>query len=121
MSVQNLKGPCACVDLSIAAYHADFLRETFEDARAGICAELREYPDRVSDPERLRREAAAYSRLLAALEERAIMPDAATREVVADLARAIDRGNEHARVVAEHEALHGLLEQLSGSSAGTAD
>jgi hypothetical protein len=118
MSAQNPKGACACVGLSIAAYHADFLRETFEDARAGVCAELREYPDRVSDPERLRREAVAYSRLLTALEERAIVPDAATREVVADLARAIDRGNEYARVVAEHEALQGLLVQLADSRQG---
>jgi hypothetical protein len=112
MSTQNPKGPCASVGLGIAAYHADFLRETFEGARAGVCAELREYLDQVSDPERLRREAATYSRLLTALEERAIMPDAEAREVVADLARTIDRDNEYARVIAEHEALHGLLAQL---------
>jgi hypothetical protein len=112
MSAQNPKGPDASVGLSIPAYHADFLRETFENARAGVCAELREYPDRVSDPERLRCEAMAYSLLLTALEERAIVPDVEAREVVADLARAIDRENEYARVVAEHEALHGLLAQL---------
>lgn len=112
MSSQNPKGPHGSVGLGICAFHADFLRETFEGARAGVCAELREYPDQVSDPELLRREAAAYSRLLAAIEKRAIVPDAEVREVVADLARAVDRENEYARVVAEHDALHGLLAQL---------
>lgn len=112
MSAQNPKGPHDSVGLSIPAFHADFLRETFEGGRAGACAELREYPDQVSDPQLLRREAAAYSKLLTALEERVIVPDGAVREVVTDLARAIDRENEYARVVAEHEALHGLLAQL---------
>lgn len=116
MSAQNPKGPHAFVGLSIAAYHADFLRETFEGARAGVRAELREYPGQVCDPERLRREAATYTRLLTAIEERAIVPDAEARELVADLALAIDRENEYARVAAEHEALHGLLAQLPGPS-----
>jgi hypothetical protein len=30
------------------------------------------------------------------------------------LAAIIDKGNEYARVVSEHEALHGLLDQLTG-------
>jgi hypothetical protein len=34
--------------------------------------------------------------------------------VVGDLAGVIDRGNEYVRVVAEHEALYGLLDQLKG-------
>jgi hypothetical protein len=32
--------------------------------------------------------------------------------VVGDLAEVIDQGNEHRRVVAEHEAMHSLLAQL---------
>jgi hypothetical protein len=31
-----------------------------------------------------------------------------------DLAHIIDSGNEYTRVVTEHEALHGLLDQLRG-------
>jgi hypothetical protein len=34
--------------------------------------------------------------------------------VLGDLAAIIDQGNEYSRVVTEHEALHGLLAQLSG-------
>ncbi|HXS34893.1 MAG TPA: hypothetical protein VN758_14095 [Solirubrobacterales bacterium] len=32
--------------------------------------------------------------------------------VVGDLAQVIDSGNEYCRVVIEHEALHGLLDQF---------
>jgi hypothetical protein len=34
--------------------------------------------------------------------------------LVADLATVIDGSNQYSRVVAEHEALHGLLDQLAG-------
>ena len=43
-----------------------------------------------------------------------IVPDADVRVVVGDLAKIIDGSNEYERVVAEHEALHGLLAQLGG-------
>lgn len=43
-----------------------------------------------------------------------IVPDQGVLGVLGDLATIIDQGNEHRRVVAEHEALHGLLAQLRG-------
>ena len=43
-----------------------------------------------------------------------IVPDDDLRAVLGDLANIIDSGNEYSRVVAEHEALHGLLGQLTG-------
>jgi len=43
-----------------------------------------------------------------------IIPDDDVLAVVGDLAQVIDSGNEHSRVVTEHEALHGLLGQLKG-------
>jgi hypothetical protein len=67
-----------------------------------------------STPERLQREEATYTRLLAALAELVIVPDRDVLDVLGDLAGVIDDGNEYRRVVSEHEALHSLLAQLRG-------
>lgn len=109
--------PMACsaaVALNLPADHVRFLRGVFERARAGIRDELREYPDTLKDPEHLRREEATYGRLLVALDELAIVPDADVLALVADLATVIDGSNQYSRAVTEHEALHVLLDQLTG-------
>ena len=113
MADENPTGRGAAVALQIPANHVRFLRGVFEKARDGISDELEEFPDQL-DPKRLHREYAAYGRLLTALDERVIVPDHDVRDVVGDLAGVIDRGNEYRRVVTEHEALHGLLDQLKG-------
>ena len=79
-------------------------------AFARNCASTR----RPQSPAHLRREDAAYGRLLAALDELVIVPDPDVRDVLGDLAGIIDRSNEYRRVVCEHEALHYLLGQLGG-------
>ncbi len=114
MADQNPTGRDAAVALSIPADQVCFLRSTFRSAQAGIRDELREYPKQLKEPTRLRREDAAYRRLLAALDECVIVPDADVRVVIGDLAKIIDGSNEYERVVAEHEALHGLHAQLGG-------
>jgi hypothetical protein len=113
MADQNPTGSGAAVALELPADHIGFLRSTFEKARAGINDELEEFSDQL-DPERLQREEAAYTRLLAALDELVIVPDRDALDVLGDLSRVIDQGNEYRRVVTEHEALHGLLVQLRG-------
>lgn len=110
MADQNPTGRDAAVALKLPADHIRFLRSTFRSAQAGIRDELREYPKQLKEPTRLRREDAAYGRLLAALDECV----ADVRVVVEDLAKIIDGSNEYERVVSEHEALHGLLDQLGG-------
>lgn len=117
MAKKNPMGQGAAVALKLPADQARFLRELFTSARAGVRQELREYPDTLKEPARLRREEAAYGRLLAALDELVIVPDTDVRDVLSDLAGIIDRSNEHTRVVAEHEALHGLLDQINGGEA----
>ncbi len=112
MADENPTGPVEAVAFDLPADHARFLRSTFRSAQAGIRDELREYPKQLKEPGRLRREEAAYGRLLAALDELAIVPDPDVCSVVGDLAQVIDSGNEYRRVVTEHEALHGLLDQL---------
>jgi hypothetical protein len=113
MADQNPTGSGAAVALELPADHVRFLRGTFEKARAGVKDELEEFSDQL-DPKRLEREEAAYARLLAALDELVIVPDADVRVVVQDLAVIIDEGNEYSRVVTEHEALHGFLARLRG-------
>jgi len=114
MADENPTGPGAAVALNLPADQIRFLRSTFKSARAGIYDELREYPGQLREPARLRREIVLYGRLLTALDELVIVPDREVRDVVGDLAGIIDSGNEYSRVVAEHEALHGLLDQLDG-------
>jgi hypothetical protein len=102
------------VALTLPADHVRILRGVFEDARAGAREDLANYPDGLKDPAHLRRDVDAYGQLLTALDESAVVPDAEVLAVVADLAQIIDGSNEYSRVVAEHDALHGLLEQLTG-------
>jgi hypothetical protein len=116
MADQNPTGSGAAVALELPADQVRFLRSTFEKARAGVKDELEEFRDQL-DPKRLEREEAAYERLLVALDELVIVPDADVRIVLADLAKIIDTGNEYSRAVQEHEALHGLLAQLGGGVA----
>jgi hypothetical protein len=113
MANDNPTGRGAAVALDLPVDHIRFLRGVFEKARDGISDELEEFPDQL-DPKRLHREHAVYGRLLTALDELVIVPDHDVCDVVGDLAGVIDRGNEYRRVVTEHEALHGLLDQLRG-------
>jgi hypothetical protein len=114
MADQNPTGRGSAVALAIPADQVRFLRGLFKDARAGVRQELKDYPKQLKEPARLRREDAAYGRLLVALDELVLVPDADVRDVLGDLAGIIDRSNEYRRVVCEHEALHGLLAQLGG-------
>lgn len=116
MADQNPTGSGAAVALNLPADHVRFLRGVFEKARAGVKDELEEFPDQL-EPKRLEREEAVYRRLLAALDAQVIVPDRDVRDLISDLAGIVDRANEYSRVVEEHEALHGLLEQLGGGEA----
>ena len=114
MADQDPTGRGATVVLKLPADHVRFLRDTFEAARAGVEGELEEYPDALKDPDHLRREVVVYGQLLAALDVLVIVPDNDLRVVLGDLAKIIDSGNEYSRVIAEHEALFGLLGQVTG-------
>lgn len=114
MADENPTGRGAAVALKLPVDQVRFLRTLFRDARAGVRQELKEYPDTLQEPKRLSREDAAYGRLLAALDKLVIVPDGDVLDVLSDLAGIIDRSNEYKRVVAEHEALHGLLDQIKG-------
>ena len=114
MADQNPTGDGDAVALTIPAEHRKFLRNLFEIARNGIREELAQYPKQLKEPRRLHREEAVYEKLLAALDTGSIVPGRDVRGVLRDLAEICDKDNEYKRVVCEHEALHGLLDQLTG-------
>lgn len=119
MADENPTGDGVAVALSIPSDQLRFLRSTFAMSRDGIREELERFGDRLSDPQRLRRQLAAHARLLAGLCARSIVPDREVRELVAHVADVIDAANEYGRVVAEHTALHGLLTQIASSPEGS--
>jgi hypothetical protein len=112
MADENPMGRGTAVALDLPADQVGFLRGTFTGAREGVLDELQYHPGELKDPAYLHREEAAYGRLLTALDECVIVPDADVRAVVVDLAEMIDKGNEYNRVVFEHHAFHGLLAVL---------
>ena len=57
MADENPTGRGSAVALNIPADQVGFLRGLFKSARAGVRQELREYPDQLKEPVRLRREA----------------------------------------------------------------
>lgn len=115
MATHNPTGRGAAVALKIPADQVRFLRSVFAMARDGIRDELTEHQDALREPARLRREEAAYGRLLTALDELVIVPDDDIRVVVGELAQTIDKSNEYERVVCEHDALAGLIGRLGGA------
>jgi hypothetical protein len=100
------------VGIEVSVRDRKFLREIFTMARDGVREELAEQPDRLRRPTRLRREEAAYERLLAGLRDGRLEVDRDVRAVLAELAEIVDASNEYSRVVTEHEALHGLIASL---------
>jgi hypothetical protein len=105
------------VPLELSPLDIAILRETLALCLEGVRGDL-EIPERMPNPQRAGREAKAYERLLSGLERgRIVVPDQEAREAVAAIATATDRENEYDVVVAKHDALHGLLERLTGTVA----
>jgi hypothetical protein len=115
MANQNPTGGGAIVALTLRSKDRKFLRGFFTDAREGIRDDLTHFPDRVKDPVRLQREEAVYEALLAALDSGSLAVSGDIRCVLCDLALMIDRENEYERVVAEHAALLGIRQQITGA------
>ncbi|HEU4906571.1 MAG TPA: hypothetical protein VFT19_10740 [Solirubrobacterales bacterium] len=107
-------GDGASVALNLPNEHAAILRRDLADWAADLRNDLRE-PERLADANRSRAEAEAYERLCAAVEIGELrVPDAEALRVLRAAAEAHDRESEYERVVAEHDAMHGLLAALEG-------
>jgi hypothetical protein len=105
------------VPLDLPALHIAILRDSLEDCLEGAEREL-ETPDELLDPDKTRSDVAAYRRLLAGLDRgKIVVPDDVAHQAVKQLAAASDEGTGYAEVVAEHDALHGLLALLEARNA----
>ncbi|HET7589265.1 MAG TPA: hypothetical protein VFK14_03630 [Solirubrobacterales bacterium] len=114
MSCPNPTGRGFAVPLRTPERHRGFLLETFSLGRA-VIAESLARPKTLADLPRKQREADVYDRLIAAIREGSIIvPDPDVRRVVELLLEVNDHEADYGRVVAEHAALVGLLDQIGG-------
>jgi hypothetical protein len=99
--------------LDLPAEHRRLLRDIF---RGGLDAATESVEKGSRDPDRSREKVAVYGRLIEALDRAEIVvPDETARSEVEEVMEAADRENNYAEVVAEHDALGGLLARLGGA------
>lgn len=115
MANTNPTGGGSAIALTVSPNHGGFLRGAIADCLDGVEGDLSLAGDQHPYGGRARREAAAYRPLLTGLDAREIVPDPDVAGAVTDLAKTIDAGNEFERVVTEHAAFHGLLDQIRGA------
>jgi hypothetical protein len=119
MATSHDTGGSEAVPLDLPDPQVKILRGTLTSCLEGVSGDLKT-PDRLPDPEKARREADAYERLLAALDEgRITVPDEAAREAVEVMVLAAEEDTNYQQILAEHDALFGLLAFLGGVEAGT--
>lgn len=112
MSCQHHTSNTEGVALDLPTTQADLLRRILSDCLDGVRRDLR-HRQPIPDEEAANRDADAYERLLAGLDQGEIcLPDEEARQAVEAIATSTDQQNDYARVVAEHLALYELLAQL---------
>jgi hypothetical protein len=114
MSCPQPTGERATVALELPAPQAKILRGAFASCLEGAADDLRS-PGRLQIPNRVQQEADAYRRLLSALDAGEIaLPDEEARSAVEGMALSIEEDTDYRRLIAEHDALFGLLDLLGG-------
>ena len=94
------------------------LRNNLEVCLEGVRSDL-QTPEKMPNPEKARREAKAYERLLAGLRDGAVLvPDEGARKAITVMAGAADEHFDYEEATAEHDALHGLLALLTMNEEG---
>jgi hypothetical protein len=120
MATQHDTGGGEAVPLDLPDPQVKILRGTLTDCLEGVSGDL-EAPEQMPNPEKARREADAYERLLAALADGVIvLPDEAAREAVEVMVLAVEEDTDYQQIIAEHDALFGLLALLGGTEARAA-
>ncbi len=115
MAKKNPTGGERDVPLDFSPAHMAILRGDLGACLDGLLGDL-ETPERLRNPKRSRQEADAYERLLAGLRQRKLtLPDRGARKVLKEAVAASDRMDNYTEVVANHDALHGLLAVLDGA------
>jgi hypothetical protein len=104
------------VPIDLPADHIAILRADLTGWLEGMRLDLKT-PERLRDPERSRREAAAFERMLAALARgELLLPDEEAWACIGRASSGYDEANEYAEIAATHDAHHGLLGLLGGGS-----
>jgi hypothetical protein len=116
MADQNPTSGRRAVPIDLPADHIAILQSHLGDWVADVRDDLKT-PDRMLDPERARREADAFERLLAGLDRGEILvPDEDARSAIESAARGHDRDSGYVEIATAHDAYHGLLALLGGRS-----
>ena len=85
------------------------LADWLEDVRRDLT-----HPEGMRTPDLARQDAEAFERLLSGVASGQILvPDETARAAIEVAANAYDEASEYAEIVANHDALHGLLAALS--------
>jgi hypothetical protein len=117
MSCSQPTGGAEAVALDLPAPQRKILRSKLTDCLEGVSGDLR-LSDRLPNRDGAQRDATAYERLLTAMDAGKIaLPDEAAREAVEAMAIAIEEDTDYRHLVAEHDALFGLLDLLGGVKA----
>jgi hypothetical protein len=115
MSCSQPTGGTEAVALDLPDPQRKILRSTLTSCLEGVSGDLKQ-PGRLPEPARAAQEADAYKRLLAALEAGTIsLPDEEARKAVEAMVLSIEQDPDYSRVIAEHDALFGLLSLLGGT------
>jgi hypothetical protein len=112
MHDESSAGP---VTVAVRPEHAAFLREYFEDHRAGRLGDLaRPFGTDPATLDRIRALADTCGRIIDGIDRGAIALDPDVAAVLFEEAAACDRANDYERAAADHEAFAHLLRQLAG-------
>jgi hypothetical protein len=114
MADQNPTDAERVVPLDLPDEHTTLLRGHLDSCLEGLRGDL-ETPELLRDPDKDRRTADAYERLMAGLEQgEMVIPDEAAREAMEGIAVGFEQGTNYAALVTEHDAIYGLLARLEG-------
>jgi len=93
------------------------LRKLLGDWLVDVGSDLT-HPEKMRNPDLARQDAEAFERLLSGLASgRVLVPDEMARAAIEAAANAYDEASEYVEVVANHDALHGLLAALTVETA----
>jgi hypothetical protein len=102
------------VPLDLTDAQLSILRETISTCLGGVRDDLKA-PDEAVNVAKAGQEADAYERLLRSLAwGEVVVPDEAARAAIETMAIAADEESNYAEVIANHDALFGLLDRLGG-------
>ena len=104
------------VPLDLPASQVTILRRLLADWLQGVRSDLG-HPKGVKNPEPTQQEADAFERLASGIADgHVLVPDETAITALEVAARAYDEESEYAEIVANHDALHGLLAALGGEA-----